>query len=153
MSFRKVKDYLEKYNLDEKIIELKTSTATVSEAAVSLNCEEGRIAKSLTLKLKDRAILIVCSGNVKIDNSKFKQEFDERPHMLCFDEVEKIIGHPVGSVCPFAVNEGIDIYLDISLKKYETVFPACGCPNTAIEISIKELDEIIDYKKWIDVCK
>lgn len=153
MSTAKVKEYLKKYNLENKILELKTSTATVEEAAKSLNCEEARIAKTLSFKLKDKVILLVTAGNVKSDNSKFKAEFKERAHMLDYDKVEEIVGHPVGGVCPFGINEGIEVYLDISLKNYVTVFPACGSPHTAIEITIEELEKVSNYKKWVDICK
>ena len=153
MSLSKVKEYLKVFNLENKILELQTSTATVKDAAKSLNCNEERIAKTLSLQLKDKVILIVTAGNVKIDNSKFNVEFKERAHMLQYDKVETIIGHPVGGVCPFGINNGIDIYLDISLKNYYSVFPACGSPNTAIELTIEELEKTTNYKKWIDVCK
>ena len=153
MSLSKVKEYLKVFNLENKILELQTSTATVKDAAKSLNCNEERIAKTLSLQLKDKVILIVTAGNVKIDNSKFKVEFKERAHMLQYDKVETIIGHPVGGVCPFGINNGIDIYLDISLKNYYSVFPACGSPNTAIELTIEELEKTTNYKKWIDVTK
>ena len=152
MSINKVREYLKQYNLDNKIIELTTSTATVEEAAKSLNCEEARKSKTLSFKLKSKIILLVTSGNVKIDNLKFKAEFKERVHMLEYDKVEEEVGHPVGGVCPFGINDGIEVFLDISLKEYETVFPACGSAHTAIELTIEELEKTSNYKKWVDVC-
>jgi len=149
----KVKEYLKQYNLDNNIIEFEKSTATVELAAKALNCEEARIAKTLSFRLKEKCILIVTAGNVKIDNAKYRNEFGEKAKMLQFDEVQEIIGHPVGGVCPFAVNENIEIYLDESLKRFETVFPACGSPNNAIEISPNKLEEITNCIKWINVTK
>lgn len=149
----KVKEYLKNYNLDDKIIEFNVSSATVELAAKALNCEEARIAKTLSFRLKDRCILIVTAGDVKIDNAKYRNEFGEKAKMLSFDDVLEVIGHPVGGVCPFAVNEGIDIYLDESLKRFETVFPACGATNNAIEISPLELEKVVNNTKWIDVTK
>ena len=105
----------------------------------------------MSFRLKDRIILIVLAGDAKISNSKYKAFFHEKAHMLGFDEVETIIGHPVGGVCPFAINDGIDVYLDESLKRFETVFPACGSTNSAIELKIKELEQYSNYISWIDV--
>lgn len=149
----KVEKYLDKFNMKERIINLEASSATVKLAAEALGCEEARIAKSLSFLLNDRSILIVTAGDVKIDNSKYKQTFHEKAHMIPFNDVEKIIGHPVGGVCPFSINENVDIYLDESLKRFNTVFPACGKPNNAIELSIDELEKVVNYKDWIDVCK
>jgi prolyl-tRNA editing enzyme YbaK/EbsC (Cys-tRNA(Pro) deacylase) len=153
MSKESVINHLKKYNLDKKIITVSTSSATVAEAANALGTEEARIAKTLSFRLKDRCILIVVAGDAKIDNAKYKHTFGEKAHMLSFDEVEEITGHPVGGVCPFGVKEGIDIYLDESLKRFITVYPACGATNNAIELTIKELEETTNYKEWIDVCK
>ena len=153
MSTLSVIEHLKKYNMDKRIITVETSSATVAEAAEALGTEEARIAKTLSFRLKDRCILIVVKGDVKIDNAKYRHEFGEKAHMLTFDEVEEVTGHPVGGVCPFGVKEGIDIYLDESLKKFDTVFPACGNINNAIEISIPELEKVTGYIKWVDVCK
>lgn len=153
MSVEKVKKYLEKYNMDNRIINFTTSSATVELAAQALGCEESRIAKSLSFKLSNGYILIITAGDVKIDNVKYRKEFGEKAHMLAFDEVEEKIGHPVGGVCPFAVNVGVKIYLDESLKRFKTVFPACGETNNAIELTIEELENITDFIKWVDVCK
>lgn len=153
MSATKVQNYLKKYNMAERIIELPSSSATVALAAQNLNCEEARIAKTLSFQLKDKYILIVAAGDTKIDNAKYRKEFGEKAHMLPSNIVEEKIGHPVGGVCPFAVNEGVEIYLDNSLKRFKTVFPACGSINNAIEVTNEELEKITSYVKWIDVCK
>lgn len=149
----KVIEYLKKFNMENKIITLPKSIATVSLAAQNLNCEEARIAKTLSFKLSKGCILIVTAGDMKIDNGKYKAEFNEKAQMLKIDEVEEIIGHPVGGVCPFAVNDDVKIYLDISLKRFNTVYPACGSTNSAIELTPNELETITNYPKWIDVCK
>ncbi len=153
MSVESVKAHLKKYNLDTKIITVPTSSATVKEAAEALGTEEEKIAKTLSFKLKDKNILIVVAGDVKIDNAKYKQTFNEKAHMLSFDEVEEITGHPVGGVCPVGVKAGVEIYLDESLKRFETVYPACGATNNAIELTIPKLEETTNYKEWVDVCK
>ena len=153
MSVLSVREHLKKYNMEDRIITVPTSSATVAEAALALGTEEARIAKTLSFKLKDRCILIVVKGDVKIDNSKYKHTFGEKAHMLSFDEKKKKIGHPVGGVCPFGVNDGVSIYLDESLKRFTTVFPACGNTNNAIEVSIPELEEVTGYTGWVDVCK
>ncbi|MBR4262127.1 MAG: YbaK/EbsC family protein [Bacilli bacterium] len=153
MSLDRVKEYLKKYNMDDKIIEVNSSTATVELAARALNTEEDRIAKTLSFWINDKPILIVLSGNSKIDNKKYKSFFNTKAKMIDIQEVEKVIGHAVGGVCPFGINEGVDIYLDESLKKYDTVYPACGEANTAIEISINDLERVVPYKEWINVSK
>ncbi|MDE7036857.1 MAG: YbaK/EbsC family protein, partial [Lachnospiraceae bacterium] len=129
------------------------SSATVSLAAKALDCEESRIAKTLSFHIGEKVVLIVTAGDAKIDNPKYKARFGTKAKMLSFDEAEPLIGHAVGGVCPFAVNEGVDIYLDISLKRFNTVFPACGSSNSAIELSLRELEEYSDFIEWIDVCK
>ena len=151
MAVDKVKQYFKKYKKDNKVIEFEVSSATVELAAKALNTEGKRIAKTMSFRLKDRFILIVLAGDAKISNSKYKAFFHEKAHMLKFDEVEEIIGHPPGGVCPFAINDGIDVYLDESLKRFETVFPACGSTNSAIELTIAELEKYSNYKEWIDV--
>lgn len=153
MSIESVKNYLKKWNLDNKILEFDGSSATVELAAKALNCEPSRIAKTLSFKLDEKCILIVVAGDKKIDNPKFKQKFKAKAKMLSKDEVQTLIGHSVGGVCPFAINEGIEVYLDISLKRFETVFPACGSSNSAIELTIDELQKYSNSKEWIDVCK
>lgn len=153
MSVIKVKEYLKKYNMDDRIITVPTTSATVKEAAEALGTEEARIAKTISLKQKDKYIVIVTAGDVKIDNAKYKHTFNEKAHMVSFDEVEEKIGHPVGGVCPFAVNDGVEVYLDESLKRFKTVFPACGATNNAIELTIEELEKTTNPVAWIDVGK
>lgn len=152
MSLVKVKNYFSKYNMENRILVFHESTATVKEAAAALNTEEDRIAKSMSFKLKDGSIIIiVVSGLSRISNHKYKELFREKARMLSHDEVEEKTGHQVGGVCPFAANDNVKIYLDNSLKKYETVFPACGSANSAIEVSIKELEKYSNYTSWIDI--
>ncbi len=153
MAIDKVREYLKKFNLENKIQEFPTSSATVELAAQALNCEPERIAKTMSFIVDKNPILIVLAGNIKIDNSKYKTEFHTKAKMIPFDEVETIIGHAPGGVCPFGINEGINVYLDESLKKYKSVFPACGSSNSAIELSILELEKISNYSKWINVGK
>lgn len=153
MSIIKAREYLKKYNYDDKILEFPVSSATVSEAALALNCEEGEIAKTLSFLIDDKPILIVVGGDYKIDNSKYKSEFHVKAKMIPFNDVELLIGHAAGGVCPFGINEGISVYLDISLKEHEYIYPACGSSNSAIKLSINELEELSNYQKWIDVCK
>ena len=153
MSIIKARKYLKKYNYDDKILEFPVSSATVSEAALALNCEEGEIAKTLSFLIDDKPILIVVGGDYKIDNSKYKSEFNVKAKMIPFNDVESLIGHAAGGVCPFGINEGISVYLDISLKEHEYIYPACGSSNSAIKLSINELEELSNYQKWIDVCK
>lgn len=153
MSVDKVRKYLKEYNLENRIITFNGSSATVSDAAERLNVEEGMIAKTLSFKLKTRIILIVMAGDIRIDNSKFRKEFGEKAYLLALDLVEDKIGHPVGGVCPFGINDNIDIYLDISLKKYDVVYPAGGEKNNAVKIKVDELDKVLNYPKWIDIGK
>ena len=153
MSLDKVREHLKKYGMDNRILEFASSSATVSEAAIAANCTEGEIAKTLSFLVEDKPILIVVAGDCKIDNSKYKKEFSTKAKMIPFENVEELIGHQVGGVCPFAVNEGVETYLDVSLKEYQTVFPACGSSNSAIELTIDELVKLSNCKEWIDVCK
>ena len=153
MSIEKVRTYLKQFNADNRIIEFATSSATVELAAQALNVIPARIAKTLSFKKDDSCILIVTSGDVKIDNPKFKSVFEIKAKMPSADEVFSLTGHAAGGVCPFAVSEGIPVYLDISLKRFDTVFPACGSSNSAIELTCDELFRYSEAKKWIDVCK
>ncbi len=153
MSVEKVKEYFKKYNMEERVQEFEVSSATVELAAKALNCEPKRIAKTLSFKIDDKPILIVVAGDAKIDNSKYKAQFSKKAKMLTYDEVLELIGHPVGGVCPFAINDGVEVYLDESLKRFETVYPACGSSNSAIELTIEELEKYSNYNSWIDVCK
>ena len=153
MAFLKAKEHLEKYGLENKIMEFPVSSATVREAALALSCEEKEIAKTLSFLVNDKPILIVTAGDSKIDNKKYKEFFGCKAKMISFEDVEKLIGHGVGGVCPFGVNEGIDIYLDDSLKRFEIVYPACGSANSAVKLTLDELEKASNYKEWIDVCK
>lgn len=153
MSIEKVREYLKKFGLDNKIIEFDVSSATVKEAAIALNCKEQEIAKTLSFIVNDRPVLIVTAGDSKVDNSKFKTKFNVKAKMIPFDDVERLVGYAVGGVCPFGVKEDVDVFLDESLKRFDTVYPACGSSNSAIKLSIEELEEASNYKEWIDVCK
>lgn len=153
MSVDKVKKYFSQYGMDSRILEFDGSSATVDLAAAALNCEPGRIAKTLSFIVQDKPILIVSAGNVKIDNAKYKAFFGKKAKMLTADQVMELVGHAVGGVCPFAIKDGVTVYLDASLKKYETVFPACGSSNSAIELTIEEMEKYSGYKEWVDVCK
>lgn len=153
MSVEKVREYFKKYNIENRIQEFEESSATVELAAKALKCEPERIAKTLSFKIEDKPILIVVAGDARIDNSKYKAQFGKKAKMLTQDEVLELIGHPVGGVCPFAINEGVDVYLDKSLKRFENVYPACGSSNSAIQLSIEELEKYSNYISWIDVCK
>lgn len=153
MSVDKVKKYFSQYGMDFRILEFDVSSATVDLAAAALNCEPGRIAKTLSFMVQDTPILIVSAGDVKIDNAKYKAFFGKKAKMLTADQVMELVGHAVGGVCPFAIKDGVTVYLDASLKKYETVFPACGSSNSAIELTIEEMEKYSGYKEWVDVCK
>ena len=153
MAIDKVRNYLKQFNLDNKILEFNTSSATVELAAETLNCEPGRIAKTMSFLVNDKPILIVLAGDIKIDNSKYKAEFHTKAKMIPYENVENVIGHAAGGVCPFGINDGREVYLDESLKQYETVFPACGSSNSAIELTIKQLEETSKYLKWINIGK
>ena len=153
MSLKNAKEHLEKYGLDSKIKEFDISSATVKEAAIALNCKEAEIAKTLSFLVNNKPILIVAAGNRKIDNAKYKSKFNEKAKMIKADEVEPFIGHKVGGVCPFGINNDVDVYLDISLKDFDIVYPACGSSNSTVKLTIKELEEASNYKEWIDVCK
>lgn len=153
MSIEKVKSYFKGFGIEDRIREFETSSATVELAATALNCQPERIAKSLSFIVKDKPVIIVTAGDVKIDNKKFKNIFETKARMIDKDMVGDLIGHDVGGVCPFAVKDGVEVYLDQSLKRFDTVFPACGSSNSAIELSIEELEKCSNYKAWLDVCK
>ena len=153
MAIEKVKSYFREYGMEERVQEFDVSSATVELAAKALHCEPQRIAKTLSFMVEDAAVLIVAAGDAKIDNPKYKAKFGKKAKMLSPDEVETFVGHAVGGVCPFAVNEGVRVYLDVSLQRFDTVFPACGSSNSAIELTIPELAEYSGYADWVDVCK
>jgi len=148
-----VKIYFEKYGLKDRIREFAVSSATVELAAAALNCKPERIAKTLSFIAGGQVILIVTAGDSRIDNAKYKAQFKAKAKMLAYDETENLTGHAAGGVCPFAVKEGVKVYLDESLKRFETVFPACGSGNSAIELTIEELEKYAHYSSWVDVCK
>lgn len=150
----KVKEYLKRFGMDGKIIELPVSSATVELAAKALSVEPCSIAKTLSFRAGDKVVLVVAAGDARIDNRKFKEFFGAKAKMLSADEAETLVGHAVGGVCPFAVNEGVGVYLDVSLKRFQTVFPACGSSNSAIELAPGELAEYAsNFMGWADVCK
>ena len=153
MAIERVKEYFRKFDMDGRIIELSESSATVELAAQALNCEPARIAKSLSFMVGEKPILIISAGDVKVDNAKYKAKFGAKAKMLTAEEVETLVGHAVGGVCPFGINEGVTVYLDESLKRFTTVFPACGSGNSAIELTIPEMEQYSGYEEWVDVCK
>ena len=153
MSLIKAKEYLKKLNLDKNIIEFSESTATVREAAEALGCEDAEIAKTMAFLINDEPILIVASGDKKIDNSKFKQTFHTKAKMIPFDKLEELIGHTAGGICPFGINLGVKVYLDVSLKEFDTVYPACGTSNSAVKLTLEDLEKSSNFIKYIDVCK
>lgn len=153
MAIEKVREYFKKFGIEDRIQEFSVSSATVELAAQALGVEGARIAKSMSFKVDGKAILVIAAGDVKIDNKKFKAQFHTKAKMLSPDEVSELIGHAVGGVCPFAVNDGVSTYLDESLRRFETVFPACGSSNSAIELTIPELEKYSNFIQWVDVCK
>ncbi|MBQ7338200.1 MAG: YbaK/EbsC family protein [Clostridia bacterium] len=153
MSIDRVKAYFAQQGMADRVREFEVSSATVELAAAALGCEECRIAKTLSFLVGDRPILIVTAGDAKVDNSRYKGYFGTKAKMLTPEQLVLLVGHAVGGVCPFAVNAGVTVYLDASLKRFETVFPACGSSNSAIELTIDELEKYSGYEDWIDVCK
>ena len=153
MSIDKVRSFFQKYGLDKRIMEFDVSSATVEQAAQALSCRPEKIAKTLSFNVNGRTILIVTAGDRKIDNAKYKARFGAKARMLTTGEAEETIGHAVGGICLFGINPEIDVYLDISLKRFDTVFPACGSSNSAIELSIGELEKYSSFSAWIDVCE
>lgn len=153
MAIEKAREYLKAYNLEQNVMEFDVSSATVEEAAKAVGCSEREIAKTLSFLVEEKPILIVVSGDSKIDNSKYKAEFHTKAKMIPFENVEEMIGHAVGGVCPFGVKDGVVIYLDISLKKCETIYPACGSSNSAVKLTPEQLEQATNFEKWVDVCK
>ncbi|MBR3210481.1 MAG: YbaK/EbsC family protein [Bacilli bacterium] len=153
MSFTKAKNDLKKKGLEDRILTFNVSSATVKDAAIAIGCEEDEIAKSLSFLIEDKPILIIVSGSSKIDNSKYKQEFHTKAKMIPFEQVEVLIGHAAGGVCPFGINEGIDVYMDESLKNHKIIYPACGDAKSAVKLSLGELEQASHPLKWVDVCK
>ncbi|MDY5221496.1 MAG: YbaK/EbsC family protein [Aristaeellaceae bacterium] len=153
MSIERVRNYLSKWNLQDRIQEFAVSSATVELAAQALNVEGARIAKTLSYLVDGGAILVVAAGDIRVDNRKFKDTFHTKAKMLTAEQASEMVGHAVGGVCPFGVNEGVKVYLDVSLKRFETVYPAAGSSNSAIELSIPELEELSGYTAWVDLAK
>ena len=153
MSVEKVKKYFAELGEPEKVIEFEESTATSEQAAQVLNCEVGRIAKTISVFVEGKPILILLGGDMKLDNKKFKSRFATRPKMIPVDEVEKFIGHAVGGVCPFAVNDGVKIFLDESLKRFDFIYPAAGSSNSIVKINLDETEKYIKSFGWVDVSK
>ena len=150
MAIEQVREYFRKAGIEERIQEFEVSSATVELAAEALHCEPCRIAKSLSFMVDETPVLVVTAGDVKIDNRKYKEQFGTKAKMLKPDEAPERIGHAVGGVCPFAVKDGVKVYLDCSLRRFDTVFPACGSSNSAIELSMEQYSGFIE---WVDVCK
>ena len=153
MSIDRVKEYFKQFGIEDRIQEFDVSSATVELAAEALSCEPQRIAKTLSFIVKEEPILIVAAGDAKVDNHKYKAKFAKKAKMLTPDELIELIGHPMGGVCPFGINDNVTVYLDESLKRFKTVFPACGSANSAIELTIEELERYSGYKEWVDLCK
>lgn len=153
MAIEKVKEHFRKWNRENDILEFKTSSATVELAAKTLGVEPARIAKTLSFKSGESAILVISAGDTKTNNGKFKAEFGFKAKMLSFDEAFEYTGHEIGGICPFGLKNNIPVYLDISLKRFQTVFPACGSSNSAIELTCDELEKYSMSIKWVDVCK
>ena len=153
MSIEKVRAHFRTLGIENRILEFSVSSATVELAAAALNTQGKRIAKTLSFLVDEKAVLIVAAGDAKIDNRKFKDFFHSKAKMLSPEQVTTLVGHAIGGVCPFAVNEGVDVFLDESLKRFETVFPACGSSNSAIELTVPELEKYSGFKEWINVTK
>lgn len=153
MSIELAREYLGKFGIEDRIQEFTVSSATVALAAEALGCAPQRIAKTMAFLVDGAAILIVAAGDVKVDNSKYKQQYHTKAKMISPDELVEMVGHAMGGVCPFGIKEGVTVYLDESLKRFETVFPACGSANSAIELTIPELEQYSGYECWVDVCK
>ncbi len=152
MSIERVRAFMRERNMEDRILEFDVSSATVALAAEAVGCAPERIAKTLSFLVDGGAVLVVAAGDARVDNPKFKAQFHTKAKMLSPEEVVNLVGHAVGGVCPFAVNEGVKVYLDESLRRFETVFPACGSSNSAIELTLPELEQL-SGGEWIDVCK
>ena len=153
MGIIQVKEFFRKYGIEDRILEFKESSATVELAAQAVGCVPARIAKSLSFKVDDKPVIVVVAGDAKVDNSKYKAFFHTKAKMLTMEEVDELIGHGVGGVCPFALKEGVSVYLDESMKRFETVYPAAGNASSAIELSLEEMEKYSGSLGWVDVCK
>ena len=153
MAIEKVKAYFRQFGIEDRIREFPVSSATVELAAAALDCAPARIAKTLSFMVNGQPILIVAAGDAKVDNQKYKAFFHTKAKMLTPQEAEELVGHAVGGVCPFGVNEGVRVFLDESLKRFGVVYPACGSANSAVRLTIPELEASSGYEAWVDVCK
>ena len=153
MSVERVKNYLKQWKLQERVKVFDVSSATVELAAQAVGCEPAHIAKTLSFMVEGGPVLIVAAGDAKVDNHKYKEYFHTKAKMLSPEEVAELVGHAVGGVCPFGVKEGAKVYLDESLKRFDIVYPACGSSNSAVKLSIPDLEKCSGYEAWIDVCK
>lgn len=153
MSFEIAKAHLETFGLGDRVQEFEVSSATVELAAQAVGCEPARIAKTLSFKVGEEAVLIVAAGDAKVDNTRYKGQFHTKAKMLSPDEVTELVGHSIGGVCPFGVKEGVRVFLDESLKRFDKVYPACGNASSAVELTIPDLERCSGYESWVDVCK
>ena len=153
MAFEKAKAYLEGFGLGDKIIVTEHSSATVAEAAQAIGCEEAMIAKTLSFLQEDRPVLILADGTARIDNRKYKDRFGCKAKMIPGDQVEALVGHAIGGVCPFGANEGVSVYLDESLRRHKIVYPAVGNDHSGVKLTIPELEKCSGFLEWVDVCK
>lgn len=153
MAIEKVYEYFKKFDMQDKIQQFDVSSATVELAAKALGCAPQLIAKTLAFMVNGEPILVVMAGDGRMDNKKYKAQFGTKAKMMTPDELMELVGHAVGGVCPFGINDGVSVYLDESLKRFDTVFPACGSSNSAIELTIAQLEATSNYKCWIDICK
>ncbi|MBQ9155968.1 MAG: YbaK/EbsC family protein [Eubacterium sp.] len=152
MSFKEAYQYLDERGMGDRVKEFEVSSATVELAAAAVGTEPARIAKSLTFLLEGKPIMILCAGDAKVNNKKYKDRFQKKAKMLSRDQVIEMVGHDVGGVCPFGIKEGVDVYLDESLKRFDVVYPACGSGNSAVKLTPEELEELVDIRGWVDVC-
>ena len=153
MSIERVRAFFARHGMADRVREFPVSSATVELAASALGCDACRIAKTLSFMVDGRALLVVTAGDARIDNARYKARFGAKAKMLSPEEAETLVGHAVGGVCPFAVNAGVPVYLDVSLRRFPTVFPACGSGNSAIELDMRELESCSGAVDWVDVCK
>ena len=153
MAFDIAKAHLEKFGFGDRVQEFEVSSATVELAAQAVGCEPAHIAKTLSFMTAEGPVLILAAGDVKIDNHKYKEFFHTKAKMLTPDEVNELVGHAVGGVCPFGIKDGVKVYLDESLKRFEVVYPACGSANSAVRLGIEDLEKCSGYEQWVDVCK
>ncbi len=152
MAFERARAHLARFGLDGQIRELDESSATVALAAAAVGTQPERIAKTLSFLVDDQPVLVVAAGDAKVNNRLFREEFGVKPKMIPADRVEELVGHDVGGVCPFGIEDGVPVHLDASLRRFETVFPACGSGNSAVELTIPQLEETSHYQSWVEVC-